>query len=164
MTEPRVLARFTEYRDLLDGIRAWVRENRLAHNTIDEVAGYAERYTQKLIGSQPVKDIGFSSLAPLLGAIGLKLWLVVDDEQLGRLQNRRHFKPSQWHEKRAANDKVPTTKTRSNKARKQFTGNTKYMSMLRLRALTMMTAKERSQSASKAARAKGKKLRKRVTT
>lgn len=161
---PRVLARFTGYEAWLDALRAWVAENRIPHRTIDDIAGYADRYTQKILGTTPVKKIGPESMRPLLTALGLELWLVVDEQQLARLQKRHDFKLSDWPEKRTARGVLRAADRPKKRAQNPFRGNSEWGRVMQARWQLKTTAKFRNRSASKAARAKRRKLRRKLLT
>jgi hypothetical protein len=89
MTEPpRVIAEFSEYAGFIEGLRARVSELNVAGGTIDEIAGYASGYTQKLLGVRQVKRLGMRSMGDLLGALGLKAQLVEDPEAMARVSSR----------------------------------------------------------------------------
>jgi hypothetical protein len=77
-----------DYAQLIRAIRSWIAELGTAGETIDDVAGLPLRYTMKLLAPVPVKGIGRTSLGPLLGALGLKLVVAVDHEQLERIRHR----------------------------------------------------------------------------
>ena len=84
----RQLAEATDYNGLVTAIRSRVAELQLAGETIDEVAGLPARYTAKLLRPMPVRRIGMLSLGPLLGALGLKLIVVEDEDALRRVAGR----------------------------------------------------------------------------
>jgi hypothetical protein len=88
MTEPRVIATFGDYGGLVDGLRARVAELNVTGSTVDEIAGYAAGYTQKLLGARPVKRIGLRSMGDILGALGLKAQLIEDPEAVARVAGR----------------------------------------------------------------------------
>jgi hypothetical protein len=54
----------------------------------DELAGMASGHTGKILGPAPVKRIGGVTLGPLLGALGLKLLVVVDVGAAKRMASR----------------------------------------------------------------------------
>ena len=88
MTEPRIVATFSEYGEFIDGLRARVAELNVAGTTVDEIAGYAGGYTQKLLGARPAKRIGLRSMGEILGALGLKAQLIEDPEAFARVAGR----------------------------------------------------------------------------
>jgi hypothetical protein len=91
------IAEFREYGEFIDGLRARLAELNVAGTTVDEIAGYAGGYTQKLLGARPVKRIGLRSMGDILGALGLKAALIEDPEAMarvaGRLQPRKQRQP-----------------------------------------------------------------------
>jgi hypothetical protein len=55
---------------------------------VDEVAGLPQRYTAKLLAPKGLKSLGRISMGPILGALGLKLAVLPDDEALARIRHR----------------------------------------------------------------------------
>jgi hypothetical protein len=88
MTEPRIIAEFSEYGGFIDGLRARVAELNVAGHTIDHVGGLPVGYAQKVLGSRPTKRVGLKSMGDLLGALGLKAQLVEDPEAFARVAGR----------------------------------------------------------------------------
>jgi hypothetical protein len=88
MTEPRIIATIDArngYDGLIAMFRARIVELETHMEAVDEVAGLPTRYTGKLLDIQ-IKDVnqrstnlGRDSLGPLLGALGLKLAVLVDE-------------------------------------------------------------------------------------
>jgi hypothetical protein len=76
------------YDQLLDALRQRVAELAITGATLDEVAGLSDRYGQKLIGKRPTKYLGRMSLGAVLGALGLKLTVSVDEEAFRRVRHR----------------------------------------------------------------------------
>lgn len=74
--------------ELLDAIRARRDELNISHETIDNIAGLQSGYTSKLLAPQPIKNLGPMSMGPLLGALGVALMLIEDDEQIDRVSSR----------------------------------------------------------------------------
>jgi hypothetical protein len=56
--------------------------------TLDDVGGLCERYSSKILGPAKTKRLGAMSMAPFLGALGLALIVVEDEEALARLAHR----------------------------------------------------------------------------
>src|ERR1700704_3558888 len=92
MTAPqfdRHLAIVHSYAELIAALRARVVELGTTGETVDEVSGLPARYTAKLLALPvPVKALGPVSLAPLLGALGLKLIVAEDTEALEKIRHR----------------------------------------------------------------------------
>lgn len=76
------------YQELHALIRARVGSLGVTFETVDAIAGLPSRYATKLLSPVPMKAIGKISLGPLLGALGLKLIVAVDDEALARITGR----------------------------------------------------------------------------
>jgi hypothetical protein len=64
--------------DLLEAVRARIRELDVTHATVDSISGMADGYTSKLMAG--MKGIGPKSWPLLAGALGLALRLDVDPE------------------------------------------------------------------------------------
>lgn len=93
MSEPRVIAVARDYRELVAALRSWVVELGTSGETIDHVAGIATRYTSKLLAPLPIKHLSHQTMGPVLGALGLKLIVAVDEEILAKMRprlTRRH--------------------------------------------------------------------------
>jgi hypothetical protein len=131
MGEPRVIAEIREYGDFTAAIRKWILELDTTYECIDEIAGLQDRYLSKLIAKTPVRNFGPITLSPVLGALGLKLLLVIDTEKLAKLR------PRYVARKKHAHDGV---------LRKEWhylRGNSAYMSMLRHKGVLMIPPRRR---------------------
>lgn len=84
----RIIATARTYDELLAALRLRIAELNVSTETIDSVAGLPERYTVKLFAPVPVKGLGRVSMGLLLGALGLKLDVVVDDAAYARVRDR----------------------------------------------------------------------------
>jgi hypothetical protein len=78
----------SDYLELIDVFRLRADQLHLAGELIDEVAGLPARYCSKLFGRRQIRRVGMISLGPLLGALGIKLVIVEDQEALARVRNR----------------------------------------------------------------------------
>lgn len=88
MTLGRHIGTARDYEQLHALLRARVDELGVTYEGVDAVAGLPSRYTAKLLSPVPMKAIGKTSMGPLLGALGLKLIVAVDDETLARIIGR----------------------------------------------------------------------------
>lgn len=87
--QPRVVATIEQYDDLAAALRRWVLDElRSTFAAVDDVSGLPDRYCAKLLAAEPIKGIGLRSLPLLLSATGLKLQLVVDEDQLAKVRPR----------------------------------------------------------------------------
>lgn len=84
----RHIADVLDYDGLVSAIRARAEELNISRNTIDDVAGLTPGYASKLLAAVPLKKIGAVSLGPLLGALGMRIVLVEDLEQMRRVAER----------------------------------------------------------------------------
>jgi hypothetical protein len=87
------LAEITDYDSLIQALRARANELSISRETIDNLAGLPDRYANKVLSTGGRKRIGMQSLGLLLGALGLKLIAVPDEEALAR--NRSRMVPRQ---------------------------------------------------------------------
>jgi hypothetical protein len=87
-TGPRRIAVVTDLAGLHKAIREWVAELGVSRETIDHVGGLPDRHAAKLLAPTPLKHFGHVSLGLMLGATGLDLWVVVNDEKLNRIKGR----------------------------------------------------------------------------
>jgi hypothetical protein len=83
-----LLAEVRDYDGLLEALRARRDALDISHECIDAVSGVQSGYTSKLLCKPPIKGLGRMSLGALLGALGLKLLVVEDVEQLERVRPR----------------------------------------------------------------------------
>jgi DNA-binding phage protein len=83
------IAVFTDYRDLVVALRHRIVELGTHMSAVDEVAGLPARYTSKVLSlGQGRPTLGLISMGPILGALGLKLAVLPDDEALARIRHR----------------------------------------------------------------------------
>jgi hypothetical protein len=76
------------YDELIELFRQRCAELGTSMETIDTIAGTSSRYVSKLLCSTPIKNLGPTSMGLLLGALAVKLVLVVDAPQLERIKSR----------------------------------------------------------------------------
>lgn len=108
------------YDDLHAALRARVEHLNISRTTLDELAGLTPYYSAKLLSPKQLKRIGAISLGPLLGALGLALVVVEDDEQMKRMRARyvprdlsyvRHRADAAGSEKPSTRDKPARSET-----------------------------------------------------
>ena len=78
----------TDYRGLVTALRRRIVELGTSMESVDEVAGLPARYTSKLLSRNNKTSLGQTSMGPILGALGLKLALLHDDEALAKVIDR----------------------------------------------------------------------------
>jgi hypothetical protein len=86
--EPRVICEFSDYDELINGLRQRAAELNLSGETIDAVSGLASRYSAKLLGPNQVRRLGATSFGPFLGALAVRGVLVEDKAAVERLRSR----------------------------------------------------------------------------
>jgi hypothetical protein len=74
--------------DLLAAFRACRDELQLTYETIDEIAGWPDRYANKILAPEPIRNLGWVSFGLALAVFGKKLLLVDDPEQIKRVEKR----------------------------------------------------------------------------
>jgi hypothetical protein len=86
--DARIIAEFADYNGLLAAIRSRVDELQINGERFDEYAGLPRGYLSKLVGANPIRSIGRTSMGPVLGALGLRCILVEDPIATARLKSR----------------------------------------------------------------------------
>jgi hypothetical protein len=75
---PELIEVLRERRDLLN----------ISHETIDELAGLPSGLTGKILAPEPIRGVGYGSLGPLLGALGVAILVVEDSAAATRVHQR----------------------------------------------------------------------------
>jgi hypothetical protein len=83
MTEP-----IRSMPELISALRTRAQTLGLAYGTVDAIAGLPDRYTSKLFAPVPIKNLGPISFEAILGALGVTVILVEDQEQCDRVSGR----------------------------------------------------------------------------
>jgi phytoene dehydrogenase-like protein len=111
---PRILATVTDYADLVSALRQRCDDLGLTFDTLDEVCGFCDRYTAKLLApyrrasARPLRSFGGMSLGAILGGLGLKIVLVEDRAALARVRGR--YRPRKYKRPRGWQARVPPMK------------------------------------------------------
>jgi hypothetical protein len=82
------LAIVTDYLGLVTALRRRIAELGTGMESVDAVAGLPARYTSKLLSRNNKTSLGQTSMGPILGALGLKLAVLPDDEALAKVIDR----------------------------------------------------------------------------
>ena len=88
MSSNRVIAEFNDYQGLLAALRSRVNQLAVNGERFDEFAGLPRGYLSKLIGANPVRRIGMTSMGPLFDALGIYCIIVENPITTQRLKNR----------------------------------------------------------------------------
>jgi hypothetical protein len=88
---PFTPAEIVSYDDLLTALRRRADELQISRETINFIAGMPDGYAGKVMGLKKIRRIGLESLAAFLGALSVKLVMVVDEERLAI--NRHLYTP-----------------------------------------------------------------------
>jgi hypothetical protein len=76
------------YDDLRRVLRQRCDEFNVSFQTVDEVAGLSDRHTSKILSPHPSRYFGVVSLTAMLGALGIALIAVEDEEAVARVRPR----------------------------------------------------------------------------
>lgn len=80
------------YDEVLEELRRRKEALNISHETLNSIAGFATGHSGKIFGKdelgRPLKGLGYKSLGDLMGALGVAILIVVDDEQQQRVQKR----------------------------------------------------------------------------
>jgi hypothetical protein len=139
-----IIATVTDYAGFVSAVRSWIEQLGTTFESIEHVSGIQPGYLTKLICSTPTRTFSRVSLGATLGALCLRMQLVVDTERLQRMQPRLTVRKKQLH----ANDGMPRKKIH------YLRGNSTYMSALRHRGVLMLSPRRRKRIARIAARAR----------
>src|SRR6516165_5966051 len=90
--DPRIVAEFSDYNELITALRLRAAELNLSGEQCDLLSGLPARYSQKLLGPNQIRRLGAISLGPFLGALAVRGLLVEDSVALEKL--RRQTTPS----------------------------------------------------------------------
>jgi hypothetical protein len=89
--QPRVIAEVREYGEFTAALRKWIYELDTNYTCVNDLAGLQDGYLAKLLARTPSRNFGRTSLGNVLGALGLRLLLVVDTESLAKMRPRYKF-------------------------------------------------------------------------
>lgn len=151
MTE--VIAEVNDFPGLLAALQKRVASIRTTYSVLDEISGLPDGYVEKCLQRVPERRMGLTALGPLLGSLGLKLIVVVDEQQWAKV-----LKNSKWrHTKRGENwgqrtDGQRTVRTPKKRGPNQHRGDSEWGRVMRLRAMVLLTPKFRQRAARKAGR------------
>jgi hypothetical protein len=84
---PRIIADVSSYEEMLDVLRARVRELQVNGERFDEYVGLPRGYFSKLVGANPTRRLGMTSFSPILAGLGLRCLFVEDEAATQRLKN-----------------------------------------------------------------------------
>jgi hypothetical protein len=138
-----ILAEATNYDELIGAFRARMHSLNTPMEIIDEVAGLPTRYTSKIFAPARLKTVGRVSLGPLLGALGLRLLVAVDEEAFAKVQHRLVPRKNTRGEIRAIRDR-----------RSALLGNGAWGRMMQARWMLSTSSRQRKAWARQAIRAR----------
>jgi hypothetical protein len=153
MAEPdHVVATIASYDEFVVALRRWIDELGTTQEVAGSLAGLPDRYLNTLLASTPVKSFSRVSLGPTLQALGLRLQLVVDAEQLARMKSR-YVARSNLGRKPAVSSMQSERKT-AKRPFSIFRGNPEMAKMLHARWMLMSSRHTRRRIARAAAKAR----------
>src|ERR1700751_3189629 len=82
------IAEITSYADLLVVLRRRMAQLDATFESLDDVSGLCPGYSAKCLSQNPIKSLGRISFGAILGALGLKIAIIEDTEQLERVRHR----------------------------------------------------------------------------
>jgi hypothetical protein len=88
MADERVIGEFINYDGMLAAVRARVNELQINGERFDEFAGLPRGYLSKLIGANPTRRIGMTSMGPLFAALGICCVMIENPSATARLKGR----------------------------------------------------------------------------
>jgi hypothetical protein len=94
--EPKVIGEFVDYDGLLSVLRQRAADLNLSGEQVDLLSGLPSRYTQKLIGTHPIRRLGAISLGPFLGALAVRCLIVEDRAALDKLKRQTVPRQAQY--------------------------------------------------------------------
>lgn len=74
--------------EVLDVMRKRRDELGITHETLDAIAGWPAGYASKLLAPEPIKNLGWVSFGLGLGALGIALVVVEDEDQAKQVRSR----------------------------------------------------------------------------
>jgi len=118
--------------------------------TLDLIAGTPSRYVSKLLCSMPIKHLGPISMGLMLGALALKLQIMVDHEQEEKIKDRLIPKASSPAFRRQHN---------IGNVRRELVGNSSWGHAMRIRQVQIQLPRKRQKIARNAATVRWSKSR-----
>jgi hypothetical protein len=83
-----VIGTFADCDDLIEQLRQRATELGLSNATLDELCNFGEGYAGKILAPTRMKQLTVCSMLKLTSALGVKGVLVIDEEQVRRMQGR----------------------------------------------------------------------------
>jgi hypothetical protein len=77
-----------DHSDLADALRAVQNHLGLSNESLEALAGLTAGHADKMLGPSRTKGIGPRTFALLLGALGIRLKVEIDLEQMARMERR----------------------------------------------------------------------------
>jgi hypothetical protein len=102
----RIIATVDDYQGFVAALRTRIAELGTTFGAVDDLAGIPDGYLSKCLVPKDIdpmltaRAFGRHSLGPVLGALGLKLIVAVDEEAAAKIMPR--LAPSRWPAKRQA--------------------------------------------------------------
>lgn len=155
---PQVIGEARCYVELLKLLEIARKRLDVPYSVLDNVSGLPDGYSQKVLQRAPQKHMGPLSLGLMLKAEGVKIVLMWDEPQLAKNAKRsdwRRSRPQGGWKFRGTNDGQRTMGA-ANKRAYPHVGSSEWGSMMRQRAMVLLTPAARQRAARKAGRASGR--------
>ena len=88
MSTGRVIGEFSDYAGMLNMLRSRVAELQINGERFDEFAGLPRGYLSKLIGANPTRHMGITSMGLLFDALGISCVVIENQQTTARLKSR----------------------------------------------------------------------------
>ena len=93
---PRVIAVFSNYDEMINGLRLRANELNVSGEQLDAYSGLPSKYAQKLLGPNQIRRLGAISLGPFLGALCVKGQFVEDKAAVEKLLRQTTPRKAQY--------------------------------------------------------------------
>lgn len=149
MTE--VIAECNDFPGLLAALQKRVASIRTTYSALDALSGLTDGYVQKCLQRVPERRMGLTALGPLLGALGLKLIVAVDEAQWEKVKHRLTStkRGENWGQRAGGQRATPPVKKRPPSPHR---GDTEWGRRMQALQMVLLTPKFRQRAARKAGR------------
>jgi hypothetical protein len=138
---PTVIGEARNYDELLALLKRRRDQLRVSLEVIDAISGFPHGYAAKLFAPTKIRTLGQISLPLVLGTLGVKLLVAIDQEAYERVKKRLNFPPEALSRR-----KNPRPNSRS-----ELRGNSEWARVMNARRSQKVGRKRRAQIAAHAA-------------
>jgi len=104
MLDDRALATVTNYDELIEALRARMREINITNATLENIAGLPDGYLAKVVGKGRTKNLGPMSFEMIVQGLGLKLAVFEDHAATEKMRPR-------WAQRKKSLPLLPMART-----------------------------------------------------